>query len=176
MKKFCEICENIDKRVNGSYHIYIPCDATVFDLKNIQNYLLPSKIRSKSLCERCNKNFTTEYKPSKIIVIDSDNPDFRDITKHTGKNTHVALPKISISVITNEIVYADISFELRGIIEHRIQGKHFVVYVKRQNQSWELYDDLMTKPVRINKNRVVDVAAVLYRQKGIVLHFTYILS
>lgn len=172
VEKVCEICENIDERESVNQHRYIPTDATVLDLSNLQDSLLPSRKPSKLLCQQCKKNLTTQYKPNKIIVIDTDNPDFKNIAKYSGKDLHVPLPNISISTITNQIIYADILFELRGIIEHRIQSKHFVLYVKRKDGSWQIYDDLFAeKPIKTNKNRVVHVAALLYRQKGIMSSF-----
>lgn len=167
VRKVCETCEYTSE-YNG-VHRYIATDAKVFDLSNIQNSLLPSIKTSKSTCHRCKKNLTTQYTPNKVIVIDTDNPDFENIAKYSGKSLYVPLPEMPISAITNQIVYSGILFELRGVIEHIIAAKHFVLYVKRKDGSWQIYDDLSKKGKKTNENRVVHVAALLYRQNGMML-------
>lgn len=111
----------------------VPMDYPNATVKNIQQYLKPSKKTSMRRCTKCNNYGEFEVIASRIIVIDCEQ------FNQNHKTTH--------DQIADHIIFNEKRYNLKAIVVFVLWGdsNHFVAYIKRPSNIWECYDDMSTK-------------------------------
>ncbi|KAJ6643150.1 hypothetical protein Bhyg_08106 [Pseudolycoriella hygida] len=99
-----------------------------------------------SVCQGCNGVLTVLYEVNEVLVLDVERLD-------KGGN-HKA---VKIKDISQDIRIQEKKFKLLGVVENTIS--HFVIHLRRNDDSFETYDDL--KPSRPRKTPAYEINAVL---------------
>lgn len=75
----------------------------------------------------------------------------------------------SINDIPTQFVLFNTTFEFVGCIEFvgncKLSLQHYVAHIKRKNNIWETYDDLLAKIEKPNCNKKRKVQVIIYIQK-----------
>lgn len=113
-------------------------------------------------------------------------PDFRNIQKNI--NFHATIPcgvcdesqcqnkvanviafdtwnnPVRFEDLQKQILVLDQPYELFGIIGHDKEALHYISYVRRVNDKWEIYDDLDTMKKHVRKPPDLEAAMLFYKK------------
>lgn len=111
--------------------------------ENFPMFFKPNEDKSKKVCTKCNSNLVIARKPKRILHIDCENfaqifvSEDEKIYDHNKARFETAFDKI-----TQTFEYGRKNFDLKAVIERlEISGGHFIVHIKRNNNTWETFDD-----------------------------------
>lgn len=167
---FCKICEvcpaanSIIKATNceeclidqkKSLKPYFPINAPKANPKNIVECLWDRMTYTGESCKECNFELCSIIRPRKVVVFDID-------------YSHGNIPLVQLSAITNQFTYALQEYSLKAIIERTpLCGGHFITHVKRNDGTWETYDDLKTQRASaLGTSKFIRAALLIYSCAG----------
>lgn len=160
--KYCYYCKNIKQK---TFKRFIPMDLTHLGLtriENLQEYIQPAIHFSKSNCDICTSRIITKHTPGKVITFEIDLLTAQP--NETGSD-YLPTTAIKVSQIQNTVVYNDKVFQLKGIIERLGGGKeggHFITHVNRNDNMWQTYDDMKTRPKTIKSDKSIKAIMIFY--------------
>ncbi|KAJ6647960.1 hypothetical protein Bhyg_03185 [Pseudolycoriella hygida] len=139
-KKYCSLCK-YESIIGRSF---VPTNLSTLEMKNIKASI--DFVARNSVCQGCNGVLTVLYEVNEVLVLDVERLD-------KGGN-HKA---VKIKDISQDIRIQEKKFKLLGVVENTIS--HFVIHLRRNDDSFETYDDL--KPSRPRKTPAYEINAVL---------------
>lgn len=124
---------------------FIPINLNSLDISNVQQSIaFSNKIVN---CPVCNASLSIFRDLNQIIAFDIENVDENGMQE-----------EIKISEISQNIDVQGKKYVLRGVVEYK--SKHFVAHVRRNDGTWETYDDL--KPAKPSKPPTQIIAVMLF--------------
>lgn len=136
---------------------FIPINLNEFEQNGIAhlNYNIENSIDNipevlKNACLHCGGDLELgSITSNNIIIVDLQ-----------GKNAN----NFSISEVPSEIAISGSDFKLVGAIEYVGNKKHYIVHIRRKNQLWESFDDLLKNVFKTNLKKKIDVCVLMYKK------------
>lgn len=161
--KYCLNCKEIKEK---NYKRYVPLDLSSkigsTKIEYLERYFQPAKHDSKHNCDKCNQRIITVNKPGKSIMIEAN---LIAMQRTETQSNFIPATAIAINSIPNQIEYDAKSFKIKCIIERTGQNEkdgHFIAYVKRHDDTWQIYDDMQQRVKTIKSKKKIQAVIVCY--------------